>query len=45
MYNREMSQKLNKIIVDFMKDRANSIRKEGTKLVADLIDQHGQAWV
>jgi len=35
---------VNKMIVDFLKDRANSVRKEVTKLIAELIDQHGQSW-
>ena len=37
-----MNEKIVKIILDYLKDRANSIRKEGVKLIIEVIDIHGQ---
>lgn len=40
-----LSEKIIKFVVDYLKDRANAVRKEGVKLIMKLIEQHGQIWV
>jgi serine/threonine-protein phosphatase 2A regulatory subunit A len=40
-----LNEKIIKFIIDYFKDRANSVRKEGVKLVLKVIEQHGQSWV
>jgi HEAT repeat protein len=40
-----LSEKVVKFVVDYLKDRANAVRKEGVKLIVRLIEQHGQPWV
>jgi hypothetical protein len=34
-----------KFVVEYLKDRANAVRKEGVLLIVKLVEQHGQAWV
>lgn len=40
-----LNEKIIKIIIDYLKDRANAVRKEGVRLILDIIAQHGQPWV
>ena len=36
-----LNDKIIKIITDYIKDRANAVRKEATKLIILIIDCHG----
>lgn len=39
-----MSEKIVKFVLDYLKDRANAVRKEGVRLIVRIIEQHGQPW-
>ena len=39
-----MTDKINKTILEFLKDRAHSIRREGIALICHVIDHHGLPW-
>lgn len=39
-----LNEKITKIIIDYLKDRASAVRKEGVRLIISIIDQHGQPW-
>jgi hypothetical protein len=39
-----LNEKNTKIVIDYLKDRANAVRKDGVKLIIQIIDQHGQPW-
>lgn len=40
-----LNEKIIKFIIDYLKDKANVIRKESVKIIGQCIDQHGQLWV
>jgi hypothetical protein len=40
-----INEKVTKFVVDYLKDRANAVRKEGVRLIVKIIEQHGQPWV
>lgn len=40
-----LNEKVIKTITDYLKDRANSVRKEAVQLILEIIGQHGQPWV
>ena len=37
-----LNEKIIKFIIDYLKDKANVIRKESVKIIGQCIDQHGQ---
>lgn len=39
-----LSEKIAKSVLDYLKDRANAVRKEGVRLILKIIEQHGQGW-
>ena len=39
-----MTEKINKTIVEFLKDRANSIRQEAIRLICTVVEHHGLPW-
>jgi serine/threonine-protein phosphatase 2A regulatory subunit A len=40
-----LNEKIIKFVTEYLKDRANAVRKEGVRLIIKIIDQHGQGWV
>jgi len=39
-----LNDKNTKIVIDYLKDKASSVRKEAVWLIIQIIDQHGQPW-